>query len=152
MDDIDGNLTSVGQTFGVGAVDTSIPTAADKTVGYVIEYYVEDKSGNAAPVARRLVRVVCPKAEKVCTNPDTSLLTCTTNGQCGKSAMLSTSASSVVSSARPPSPISIPTAPTITLLGPARSEVPAGSVYDRCSATAPVSGCNHSQYHDSGCL
>jgi hypothetical protein len=44
-----------------------------------------------------------------------------------------------MSSARSSSPLSIPSPPSITLHGPTTSEIPAGSVYDRCSATAPVS-------------
>lgn len=45
-DNVDGNLTSQLSTFGVGAVDTSAPTAA--SAPYLITYDVSDSAGNAA--------------------------------------------------------------------------------------------------------
>jgi hypothetical protein len=36
----------------VSAVDSTRPTAEDRSVGFVVEYYVQDSSGNAAPIAR----------------------------------------------------------------------------------------------------
>jgi hypothetical protein len=152
FDDVDGNLTTSIQTFGVGAVDTSVPTSS-AGVGYVVEYYVEDRSKNAAPIARRLVKVVCPGQEAVCSDPDSGQLTCTVGGSCGKQlSALSTAAataaappaagSSTATTGRSgattagPAPPSAPTPPRVTLLGPSTVEVPAGGVFDRCAATA----------------
>ncbi len=45
-DNVDGNITSQLSTFGVGAVDTSAPTAASGP--YLITYDVSDSAGNAA--------------------------------------------------------------------------------------------------------
>eukprot|EP00775_Hariotina_reticulata_P011535 gene11535-11678_t len=77
VDAVDGDLTASIQSYGAGAVDTSMPTPPGKDFGYVVEYYVEDKSKNAAPIARRLIRVVCPGTETHCIDPDTSAAICT---------------------------------------------------------------------------
>jgi len=45
-DNVDGSITSQLSTFGVGAVDTSAPTAA--SAPYLITYDVSDSAGNAA--------------------------------------------------------------------------------------------------------
>ena len=153
-DDVDGNLTSAIQTFGVGSVDPNRPTA-ERSMGYVVEYYVEDTSRNAAPIARRLVKVICPEAERVCTDPDSNLLTCTIKQLCGKqlstlssagstAAFADTSSSSAGSTAGAAATVArsglqaVPKQPNITLVGPSTQEVLAGTVYDRCSLGAPV--------------
>jgi zinc transporter 1/2/3 len=138
-DDVDGNLTSVIQTFGAAAVDTSIPTAPDQE-GYVVEYAVQDKSRNAAPLARRLVKVVCGAGMEVCIDADTGKRTCRIEGACG--AQLSAAVSNKQAAAEPPPP---PRPPRVTLLGPGTAYVPMGAVYDRCSP-----GANFSAVCDQG--
>lgn len=140
FDQVDGNLTSSIQSFGAGAVDTSVPTMAGST-GYVVEYAVEDKSRNAAPVARRLVKVVCPGQEQVCVDPDTSQPTCTVGGRCGRqlqvlSASAATAGATLAgrSTSTAASPAPAPKPPRLTLLGPSTMEVVAGTSYDRCGA------------------
>jgi hypothetical protein len=81
VDAVDGDLTASIQSFGAAGVDMRVPTAPG-AVGYVVEYFVEDKSKNAVPIARRLVRVVCPATESYCIDPDTSKPTCTSKGVC----------------------------------------------------------------------
>lgn len=120
-----------------GAVDTSVPTAPGKKFGYVVEYNVQDLSNNAAPTARRLITVVCPAKETYCIEPDTSKPACTTDGQCGKPAALGgsgggSSGPTAVKATKPPEP------PTISLVVPGDVEVPAGSLFDRCSNDAPM--------------
>jgi hypothetical protein len=146
-DDIDGNITSQIQTFGVGSVDANSPTA-EGSVGYVVEYYIEDASKNAAPIGRRLVQVICPDTESVCTDPDSNLLTCTTKGMCGKqlsalqggsSARASAPGSAAAASSQSPrEPPALPKPPTMTLVGLSAQEVLAGTMYDRCSPGATV--------------
>jgi hypothetical protein len=156
FDQVDGNLTSSIQSFGAGAVDTSVPTLAGSP-GFVVEYAVEDRSGNAAPVARRLVKVVCPGQDQVCIDPDTSQPTCTVGGGCGRQLQVlsasagtaRTIAGSSTNSARTaaaeaaaaPASAAAPVLafrpPRITLLGPSVVEVVAGTSYDRCSASVP---------------
>lgn len=161
FDAVDGNLTSRVQSFGAGAVDTSMPTAPGRDFSYVVEYAVEDKSGNAAPVARRLVRVVCPAGQSYCIDPDTTKGTCTVNGVCGASTMLSfgvgsggpTAAGAIGQAASSTSPaaggaatsraaaavaVAPPTPPTISLLVPGPVQIAAGQVYDRCAENAPL--------------
>jgi hypothetical protein len=126
-----------------GALDTSQPTPHDKTFSYVIEYSVSDFSGNAAPTARRLIRVVCPGKETYCLDPDTAQPTCTTDGVCGKPAALSMSGSSMMSSnpKAPPAAAAAavpPGPPSISLRLPGSMQVDAGSLYDRCAADAPL--------------
>lgn len=65
-----------------------MPTPPDKTFSFVIEYNVDDTSGNAAPTARRLIRVVCPPPEAFCSDPETGAATCTVGGVCGRPAAL----------------------------------------------------------------
>jgi hypothetical protein len=89
VDEVDGDLSGSIQSFGSGAVDTSVPTAPGKEFGFVVEYFVEDRSRNAAPVARRLIRVVCPGSESYCSDPETGKPTCTSKGICGASSLLS---------------------------------------------------------------
>jgi hypothetical protein len=119
-----------------GAVDTSQPTATDKSFSYVVEYSVTDYSGNAAPTAWRLIKVVCPGKEGYCLDPDTAQPTCTTDGVCGKPAALSMSGSSTsktaAAAAVPPGP------PSISLRVPGSVQFVAGSLYDRCGADAPL--------------
>jgi len=143
IDAVDGNVSASIQSFGAGAVDTSTPTAPGKDFGFVVEYYVEDKSKNAAPIARRLVRVVCPGTEAYCINPDTNAATCTVKGVCGASQLLSVSASSSTPSASSSSsktkaaPSAPPTPPSIRLVVPGTALIKAGDVYDRCADDAP---------------
>jgi hypothetical protein len=156
-DAVDGDLSDSIQSFGAGAVDTRIPTPPNRSFGFLVEYYVEDRSKNAAPVARRLIRVVCPGAEAYCIDPDTSKPTCTTNGVCGAPALLamapssgpsatgSTSASAATSTARSSSSSSVaaapaapPRPPNISLLVPGPVQITAGGVYDRCADSAPI--------------
>jgi zinc transporter 1/2/3 len=167
IDAVDGDLSASIQSFGVGAVDTSVPTAPSREFGFVVEYAVEDKSGNAAPLARRLIRVVCPKGESYCINPDTNQPTCTVSGVCGASQLLafaapgaasSTATSSSSSAAAAASPSSSsnrgssnaaaaaaaakpagPAPPRISLLNAGAVQIPAGGVYDRCADNAPIS-------------
>jgi hypothetical protein len=130
----------VAPTRSAGAVDTSQPTPPDKTFSYVVEYSVSDFSGNAAPTARRLIRVTCPGKETYCLDPDTAQPTCTTDGVCGKPAALSMSGGSMLggpsksaaAAAVPPGP------PSISLRLPGSVQVDAGSLYDRCAADAPL--------------
>lgn len=157
FDAIDGDLSGAIQSFGAGAVDTSRPTPPGREFSFVVEYAVEDKSRNAAPVARRLIRVVCPSPEAYCVDPDTSAPTCTVKGVCGAPALLSFSAAStssggvsaasmattatssaassraVVAAPAPPTP------PAISLLVPGAVQITAGDVYDRCADNAPIS-------------
>jgi hypothetical protein len=95
---------------------------------------VADYSGNAAPTARRLIKVVCPGKEAYCLDPDTAQPTCTTDGVCGKPAALgmSGSTSKAAAAALPPSP------PSISLRVPGSVQFDAGSLYDRCAASAPL--------------
>jgi zinc transporter 1/2/3 len=147
FDLVDGNLTSSIQSYGAGAVDTSVPTMAGGT-GYVVEYAVEDRSRNAAPLARRLVRVVCPGQEQVCVDPDTSQPTCTVGGHCGRqmqvlSAFGTAAGQSASSAASSGSPNAAPKPPRLRLLGPTTVEVVAGTIYDRCGASvAPGAVCD----------
>lgn len=152
VDAVDGDLTASIQSFGAGAVDTSVPTPADKDFSYVVEYYVEDKSKNAAPVARRLIRIVCPGAETYCINPETGKPTCTSMGVCAAPALLSVSSSlsaatTATSSATAaaarnnasslPTP-TVPVPPSISLLVPGPVQITAGDVYDRCADSAAI--------------
>jgi zinc transporter 1/2/3 len=166
VDAVDGDLSASIQSFGVGAVDTNVPTAPGREFGFVVEYAVEDKSGNAAPLARRLIRVVCPKGESYCINPDTNQPTCTVSGVCGASQLLafaapgaassaSTAASSSSSAASATSSSGSssrggsnaaaaarpagPAPPRVSLLNAGAVQIPAGGVYDRCADNAPVS-------------
>lgn len=131
-------LLCLAAVAAAGAVDTSLPTPPDKAFSYVVEYSVADYSGNAAPTARRLIKVVCPGKETYCLDPDTAQATCTTDGVCGKPAALSMSGSSMSSSisltaaALPPSPPSI----SLRVLGSV--QFAAGSLYDRCAADAAL--------------
>lgn len=142
-DAVDGNLTDAIQSFGAGAVDTSVPTPQGRDFSFVIEYSVEDRSRNAAPLARRLVRVVCPRSETLCIDPDTGTSTCTVRGVCGAPAALTATtrtgraADAVTTTAS--SPPSAPAPPTISLLAPGPAVVSVGSVYDRCADSAPIS-------------
>jgi hypothetical protein len=63
LDAVDGNLTGVVSAFGAGGVSTDRPTPASSSFSYVVQYSVEDRSGNAAPAAERRLRVVCPSGE-----------------------------------------------------------------------------------------
>lgn len=152
-DAVDGDLTGSVQAFGAGAVDTSVPTAPGKDFSYVVEYYVEDKSKNAAPVARRLIRVVCPGSEGYCVDPETSKPTCTSMGVCGASTLLampslqastSGTGSSVASvklahnGTSSASAIAVPAPPTISLVVPGPVQITAGNVYDRCADITEV--------------
>jgi zinc transporter 1/2/3 len=157
FDAVDGDLSGAIQSFGAGAVDTSRPTSPGREFSFVVEYAVEDKSRNAAPIARRLIRVVCPSPEAYCVDPDTSAPTCTVQGVCGAPVLLSfgaasagggassastatsTAASGTTSSlvaAAAPAP---PTPPAISLLVPGPVQITAGNVYDRCADNAPIS-------------
>lgn len=146
VDAVDGDLSSSIQSFGAGAVDTSIPTAPGKDFGFVVEYYVEDRSKNAAPVARRLIRIVCPGSERYCSDPETGKPTCTSKGICGASALLSIPSSSaaasggVASASRAASSpaAAVPTPPSISLLAPGAVQITAGAVYDRCAESAAI--------------
>jgi hypothetical protein len=140
VDAVDGNLTESIQSLGVSAVDTSIPTAPGKDFSYVVEYYVEDKSKNAAPAARRLIKVVCPGSERYCLDPETSKPTCTSLGVCGASPLLSFGSSSpAATTPRKPRSAAAATAPSISLLVPGTVQITAGDVYDRCGASAAMS-------------
>lgn len=148
MDAVDGNLSAAIQSFGAGAVDTSLPTAPSKDFSYVVEYAVEDKSGNAAPVARRLIRVVCPAGQTYCIDPDTSKATCTVNGICGAPSLLATgsggssaavsASSSATGNATAAKVAAAPTAPRLSLVTPGAVQIVAGQVYDRCADSAPM--------------
>lgn len=156
FDAVDGDCTSSIQSFGVGAVDTSVPTPPGKTFSYVVEYAVSDKSNNAAPTARRLIRVVCPGAENYCIDPDTSKPGCTSKGVCGAPALLSSSASTTTGAGASSSGASAsvtsagtgagvmpaapapPSPPNISLLLPGPVQISAGSVYDRCADAASI--------------
>jgi len=80
-------------------VVTSLPTPPGKEFGFVVEYYIQDKSKNAAPIARRLIRVVCPGTETHCIDPDTNAATCTVKGVCGAPQLLTVSSGSTVAAA-----------------------------------------------------
>jgi zinc transporter 1/2/3 len=153
VDAVDGDLTSSIQSFGAGAVDTSVPTAPGKDFSYVVEYYVEDKSKNAAPVARRLIRIACPSPENYCIHPETGNPTCTSFGACGASALLTVSSTQAATSSATTSSTStsrtanassataatlLPTPPTITLAVPGAVRITAGDVYDRCADSASI--------------
>jgi hypothetical protein len=84
IDDVDGDITQDIQTYGAAAVDTNVPTP-EESPGYVVEYSVADSSGNAAPLVRRLIRVMCAAPERVCRDPEDNRLTCTFGGVCSKS-------------------------------------------------------------------
>lgn len=103
---------------------------------------MQDFSLNAAPVARRVISIVCPGSEKYCINPDTAAATCTSNGVCGQPTALSSlgtlSTSSSTKNGTTSAAVTTPTAPVLTLQGPAHQEVAAGAVYDRCAANAPM--------------
>lgn len=110
-----------------------MPTEPGKKFGYIIEYNVQDLSNNAAPTARRLITIICPGKEKYCIDPDTSKPACTTDGQCGKPAALGGGTVTAPAKAvKPPEP------PSISLAVSGTVEVPAGTLYDRCSADAPM--------------
>lgn len=158
IDAVDGDLSSSVQSYGAGAVDTGTPTAPNKEFSFVVEYYVEDRSGNAAPVARRLVRIVCPKGESYCINPDTNQPTCTVSRVCGASQLLSFTAAPTTTSASSPTtstgsstsskaaqqqtPVitvsAVPTPPRVSLLVPGTVQIAAGDFYDRCADSAPI--------------
>lgn len=129
-----------------GAVDTNLPTQPGKNFSHVVEYYVEDFSKNAAPIARRLIRIVCPDKESYCIHPDTALPACTTDGICGKPAALSSSVSLLSglgvagSSSGTSSSMSTAaafaaslTAPKLSLAASGAAEVPPDGLYDRCA-------------------
>jgi hypothetical protein len=121
-----------------GAVDTSQPTPPDKSFSHVVEYSVADYSGNAAPTARRLIKVMCPGKEAYCLDPDTAQPTCTTDGVCGKPAALSMSGSPMAGSVSLSSTAVSPGPPSISLSVPGSVQFDAGSLYDRCGADAPL--------------
>jgi hypothetical protein len=140
IDAVDGNLTDSIQSLGVSAVDTSIPTAPGKDFSYVVEYYVEDKSKNAAASTRRLIKVVCPGSERYCLDPETGKPTCTSLGVCGASPLLSFGSSSPAASTPKKLRAAVAAAaPSISLLVPGSVQITAGDVYDRCGASAPMS-------------
>jgi hypothetical protein len=152
VDAVDGDLTGSIQSFGAGAVDTSVPTAPGREFSHVVEYYVEDKSKNAAPMARRLIRIVCPGTESYCIDPETGKPTCTSQGICGASTLLAFTGTQATSAATAPPraastasrntssvPIALaPTPPSISLLVPGSVQITAGSVYDRCADSASI--------------
>jgi hypothetical protein len=57
-DTVDGNVTSLLEAYGVGAVVTTAPTLANQP--FVVTYGVTDAAGNSAVTMRRRVNVVCP--------------------------------------------------------------------------------------------
>eukprot|EP00878_Enallax_costatus_P029067 GHUV01031454.1.p1 GENE.GHUV01031454.1~~GHUV01031454.1.p1 ORF type:complete len:208 (-),score=19.07 GHUV01031454.1:247-870(-) len=145
FDAVDGNLTANIQSYGAGAVGTSVPTAPGKDFSYVVEYAVEDKSGNAAPVARRLIKIVCPTGESYCVDPDTGKPTCTVNGVCGAPTLLAVPTGGSASAAASTSPaaiaaalVALPTPPRLSLLVPGAMQITSNQGYDRCADDAPV--------------
>ena len=144
-------------------VSTALPTPPDRSFSFVVEYNVDDASGNAAPTARRLVRVVCPPPEAFCLDPESGGATCTVGGVCGRPAALALFAAAATTPTAPGSAASpaaaasaagaatssaaaaaaksaaaLATPPNITLLGAPAVELQAGDPYDRCAATAPL--------------
>jgi hypothetical protein len=134
-------------------VKTSMPTPPDKAFSYVIEYAVDDTSGNAAPTARRIIRVVCPGAEAYCVDPESGAGACTVGGVCGRPAALAAFAATAAmpasgapggaggsgaSAATAAAPRPAVTPPNITLVGAATIELPAGAKYDRCPPGAAL--------------
>jgi hypothetical protein len=121
----------------------------------VIEYAVDDTSGNVAPTARRLVRVVCPVPEAYCLDPESGAPTCTVGGVCGRPAVLAAFAASAAapgvagpgvssglagsSAASTASALRLAaSAPNITLAGATTIELSAGNTYDRCPPGAAL--------------
>ena len=140
-----------------------MPTPPGRTFSFVIEYTVNDLSGNAAPAARRLVRVVCPPPEAYCADPESGAPTCTVGGVCGQPAALKSlaaaaaggrgaAAAAAAGAAAPPPGAAAqssaavaaaarrapPAAPVISLQGPPVVEINAGAPYDRCAPSAPL--------------
>lgn len=148
--------------LAAAAVKTSIPTSPDRQFGFVVEYNVDDLSGNSAPTARRLIRVACPPPEQYCTDPDTAQGTCTVGGVCGRpAALLALAAPTAAPAAGPGGAVApvpagaaaavaaaaasaaaaskpAPTPPNITLLGAPLIEIVAGAVFDRCPSGATL--------------
>jgi hypothetical protein len=48
---------------------------------------VSDAAGNAATPVVRLVKIICPVNETLCTDPSSGQLTCTLHGICGISSL-----------------------------------------------------------------
>lgn len=152
VDAVDGDLTGSIQSFGAGAVDTSVPTAPGKEFSHVVEYSVQDKSKNAAPMARRLISIVCPGTESYCIDPETGKPTCTSQGICGASTLLTVTKTQATSAATAPpgaastssrnsssAPVAIaPTPPSVRLLVPGSVQITARGVYDRCADSAVI--------------
>lgn len=53
-------------SYGVGAIDTTLPTEENKDFSFRIEYRVQDSMGNMANAAFRLIKVVCQPQESYC--------------------------------------------------------------------------------------
>ncbi|KAK9804848.1 hypothetical protein WJX72_008548 [[Myrmecia] bisecta] len=121
---VDGDITGLVSSFGVGGVVTSAPTPPGQP--YLITYDVTDSTPLAAMTAGRRVSVVCPAKETIC-DDGSGKLSCSWNGICG-AAPSSTAASAVVD---------MP--PVIKLIGPASMIVAQGSAYAKCPPSAPLS-------------
>eukprot|EP00879_Flechtneria_rotunda_P033240 GHRR01036794.1.p1 GENE.GHRR01036794.1~~GHRR01036794.1.p1 ORF type:complete len:1082 (+),score=385.26 GHRR01036794.1:389-3247(+) len=141
FDMVDGDLSASIQSYGVGAVDTSAPTAPSKNFSHVVEYFVEDKSHNAAPIARRLIKVNCPGNESYCADPNSSKPTCTVKGVCGApvALVLAAKASTTSKAAAAAAASAGLSAPKLSLLVPGVAHISAGQGYDRCADDTPLS-------------
>ncbi|GLC66107.1 hypothetical protein PLESTF_000385600 [Pleodorina starrii] len=126
-DAFDGDLTALLQTYGAAAVDTSRPTKSDALYSYMVEYQAEDLTGNLAQPARRLIRLVCPGSESICTDSD-GLPACTRDGICGD--FLATASSSSSSN-------STTNLPHLAMVGPSKVTIQQGTPFDRCTAVVP---------------
>lgn len=127
------DVTPLIQAFGVGSVDTSVPTLPGKPFSYIITYTVTDPVGNVAKSARRLVAVACPNSESYCIINSTGVPTCTVRGICGLDVSLAVGTTNGTTDLRSTSTAVAPTPPNITLNGPARIEIDQGAPYDFCT-------------------
>ena len=120
-DNVDGSITSQLSTFGVGAVDTSAPTAA--SAPYLITYDVSDSAGNAAVEGLREVVVACKSPTSTCTASDGTLFCSTSAGLCIESTTTTVTAA---------------TYPTIKLIGQAVLGLTQGISYLACPTPQPT--------------
>ncbi|GLC36884.1 hypothetical protein PLESTM_000514400 [Pleodorina starrii] len=128
-DAFDGDLTALLQTYGAAAVDTSRPTMQGLSYSYIVEYQASDLTGNLAQPALRLIRLVCPGSESICTDAD-GLPACTRDGICGSPESTATGSAST-STARSVEQ------PRLTLVGASLITIQQGTPFDRCTAVVP---------------
>ncbi|KAK3260700.1 hypothetical protein CYMTET_30357, partial [Cymbomonas tetramitiformis] len=134
-DDMDGDLTAGVQSFGVGAVDTTMPSEEP----YVVTYSVDDAAGNSAACMRRRVYVVDPCGgagvdggdEQVCEELADGGVTCSVSGLCENMDFTSESGDEEEATQTPL---------TLTLRGDSDVEIPLGTTYTACPAEGPRAG------------